>query len=617
MIVPALMPRIVFAAAVTTWLSFVCSATAVAAGDAASRPAEAEDHPTAADPRLEHWTQGQLYYDGQWMSYEDAVRRGSSDQRLAEYRRLRDQSADTLDAHRRLARWAAREKLPELADVHWMHVLRLAPHYPAALRALEMRWSGGVLMTDADAERLERERRQTAKAAKAWRPQAKQLRRQLVDADPQNHVAARATLQQIDDPAATAALVDELMPKAATDQATRRLRIALAEALGRIDGPMALDVLLDLALTTENDQLRYAVLDNLRQKPWEQFMPRLLAELRLPVEGTMASIEQGNQLVSQYSYEQEGPDGQTYENSYLRATPVAAQKYSSADLYHTRQIRPERVIPAHRGPCGMWIPEKKLAAEYRTDYLTTVYGGELPGYAAARQAARGSLAQQAASFGDELGQINARLANQNARVASVLRDLTGETIDAAPKAWWNWWRDYVQQQPDLAAATINDRFQAAILEQQPRGLSRGSFVWTLRGQRPIEKVAVGDFVLSQNLDSGELAFKPVLAALGGGVQEVVEVSLGGDRLTCAPGQSFWSQGEGWRRASDVDAETRLHGVTGGRSAESIRETYALDVYHLVVKDFHTLFIGKAGVLAHDFSPVQPAAQMVPGVAAAR
>ena len=38
----------------------------------------------------------------------------------------------------------------------------------------------------------------------------------------------------------------------------------------------------------------------------------------------------------------------------------------------------------------------------------------------------------------------------------------------------------------------------------------GTQVWTLTGAVPIEAVHVGDCVLSQNTESGELTFKPVL-----------------------------------------------------------------------------------------------------------
>ena len=35
-------------------------------------------------------------------------------------------------------------------------------------------------------------------------------------------------------------------------------------------------------------------------------------------------------------------------------------------------------------------------------------------------------------------------------------------------------------------------------------------VWTLTGKRAIEKIKIGDSVLAQDVESGELAYKPVL-----------------------------------------------------------------------------------------------------------
>ena len=38
----------------------------------------------------------------------------------------------------------------------------------------------------------------------------------------------------------------------------------------------------------------------------------------------------------------------------------------------------------------------------------------------------------------------------------------------------------------------------------------GTLVWTKTGQRPIESLEIGDLVLAQNVDTGELAYKPVI-----------------------------------------------------------------------------------------------------------
>ncbi|MEQ8838903.1 MAG: polymorphic toxin-type HINT domain-containing protein, partial [Lacipirellulaceae bacterium] len=182
-------------------------------------------------------------------------------------------------------------------------------------------------------------------------------------------------------------------------------------------------------------------------------------------------------------------------------------------------------------------------------------------------------------------------------------------------------RDHVEAHPEMALGGGQHRLEQAILEQQPRALARGVAVWTLQGQRPVEKLRIGDFVLSQDVRTGELAYKPILAMNAYPEMEMQRVQLRTNQkaddaipqeIVSGEGQVFFRAGQGWRRMSDLTSDSELHGLTMAVTFQSSEETYAMDAYNIVVADFHTLFIGSQGLLTHDGTPVGATAQAQPG-----
>ena len=114
----------------------------------------------------------------------------------------------------------------------------------------------------------------------------------------------------------------------------------------------------------------------------------------------------------------------------------------------------------------------------------------------------------------------------NRPIAEVLSAVSGEQLGTSPKAWWDWWDRYndTYREPKVVQQTVEPKYTPPVLVSIPPtslpGLSRrfgecfaaGTTVWTLEGPKPVERISVGDLVLSQNVDTGQLAYKPVLRA---------------------------------------------------------------------------------------------------------
>ncbi len=141
-------------------------------------------------------------------------------------------------------------------------------------------------------------------------------------------------------------------------------------------------------------------------------------------------------------------------------------------------------------------------------------------------------------------------------------------------------------------------------------------VWTISGAVPIEKVRVGDMVLSQDPNTGELMFQPVLQTSKRAPERLFKVSLAtryGDTLEGSGGHPLWVSGEGWVKMRDLKSGMVLHGVDGTTLVRDVEPSQAQETFNLVVDDFHTYVVGERRLLCHDNTPSRPTSARVPGL----
>ena len=99
----------------------------------------------------------------------------------------------------------------------------------------------------------------------------------------------------------------------------------------------------------------------------------------------------------------------------------------------------------------------------------------------------------------------------------------------------------------------------------------GTKVWTLTGRQPIEKIKIGDRVLAQDVESGELAYKPVLAVTIRQPGPWMKIGLGSESITATPSHPFWVAGQGWRMTKQLEVGNRVHTLSGGVPVETIEK----------------------------------------------
>jgi intein/homing endonuclease len=79
----------------------------------------------------------------------------------------------------------------------------------------------------------------------------------------------------------------------------------------------------------------------------------------------------------------------------------------------------------------------------------------------------------------------------------------------------------------------------------------------------IEKVRLGDRVLSQNQDTGELTYKLVIDTTIRPSSPTSRIGLDGQEIAATLGHPIWVVGKEWRMAKEIEAGDYLHGLRGG------------------------------------------------------
>ena len=237
------------------------------------------------------------------------------------------------------------------------------------------------------------------------------------------------------------------------------------------------------------------------------------------------------------------------------------------------------------------------------------------------------------------------IAARNVRIEAALGQTTGLDLGDEPKQWWTWWwQDYNESYRVTSGTDDGDESPspkpeshyeqyveyAGSADAAPPGshtvggpvacscFAPGTMVWTLTGRRAIEKITIGDRVLAQDVESGEVAYQPVLAVTVRQPGPRMKIRLGDESVIATPSHPFWVLGAGWRMTKQLAVGDRIHTPSGGVAVESIEKlapdpTSAGMAYNLIVADFQSYFVGQQGLLVHDNTPRRPTAAVVPGL----
>jgi hypothetical protein len=380
------------------------------------------------------------------------------------------------------------------------------------------------------------------------------------------------------------------------------LKVALAflDALEKMPEQPATASLVRHAVFSPGNKARALATEKLKPRPQTDFVPILLNGLAMPLESSF-DVRRSNDGSVHYSHTlyREGQDNDW--SSDIRLSAI------QSDLGGRHITYDARTKTVEVGPAMSALPALKLAR----DRLASNYVNRYSNLVAATET--------------KVSQLNARTELLNSVVMQVLVGTTGQEFEA-PKAWWDWWRDQneyyatperpVDQHYYSNTSEHNYGLPAADARYLPPKRScfaKGTPVWTNAGKKPIEMLALGDFVLAQNVETGELKYKPVLALTVRPPSPMLNISTNGDQVTTTLGHPFWVAGAGWKMSKEIGDDAMLHGVAGPARVKATEPAADAEAYNLVVADFNTYFVGESGLLVHDNTPRHSSRVAVPGI----
>jgi hypothetical protein len=196
----------------------------------------------------------------------------------------------------------------------------------------------------------------------------------------------------------------------------------------------------------------------------------------------------------------------------------------------------------------------------------------------------------------------------NPRVFRVLKLVADKQLPDDPQPWWDWWLDETERENEEYKPVFH-RGVRIILNSC---FVAGTPVWTETGPRPIERVKVGHRVLTQDSESGELAYRFVLKTTVRPPSKTLRIKIGNDEIWTTLGHLFWVSGQGWKMAKHLEAGDLVHSVDGAYPVTAMNKGPTVEAHNLVVDQFNTYFVGERPLLVHDNLPHRVTPTLVPG-----
>lgn len=568
---------------------------------------------------------------------------------------------EAIAANAELARWCRSKRLTDEERAHWTQVLFEEPTNSEAQTRLGMRWYKGNLLTNAQIDAIKKQQALEEKQLAQWKATVAKWRRLLDGGSGTEAETAVTEMRAANDPSMLPALeaavaADAAKPSAGPDAASPFQREAIA-LTGRFSDQRATYSLMQQAVLGKTAEVRKAASAELKKRPLHDFVPVLLAGLANPIQFDYSMSFDPSLGVAIYRAVglQEGRDTVTR----IEVSSTAAGLLPSFVGSFDSGVDPSTRLDVRK------TPVITATSAYDSRPQTIVPGArnlsEVPGAAAA--------ARQSQQVAASLAQQNERIRLLNERINAVMEQVTGlkladaerkiakksagpdqstadetaviaESTEVKPNAsiadsWWNWWADFTEtyvppkglnssvygsgsyasrsQFLSVYGGPSTGRSSTSVMEC----FAAGTPVESLTGPMPIEKLQIGDRVLAQNSETGELAYKLVLGMTIRPPAETVLVTTSHGTIRASRGHPFWIVGKGWRMAKELQVGDHLHSLQGSVEVTAIAAQPNEKVYNLTVADFGTYFVGEGKVLVHDNTPRVPSRAVLPGYVADR
>ncbi len=579
------------------------------------------------------WQSGQLHHNGDWVAM-DALQL-ENDATIERYLKERGNAVLSAEDHRRLAKWCAQHELADRCRAHWYGVLDTQPNDVEARNALQFTLIDGHWIGKKQLDDARRSNQQNIVSLKTWMPKIRQWIAALDGNDSKKKVKAIEELRKVSDPKIVYALQFAAM------QLNRDVGIHFVKAIHRFRSKEAATALTLVAIHDPSTPSGAEAITSLRDYPMEFFVPNLL-------EVMSTETELQHQLITR-------PNGD-----------LILQQVQMREMKNDIEMNVFEKLIAVDNSGGMNVAQMAVQSlSFQSPRISGRYmaTGVAPNNAIASEIARREAERIVRTTQENTDESNATLRAKQLRIVHVLETCTGKKFGNNARDWWEWWNDNSEVKQDGTKGYRGDYaldnsspaydirplpivyvdVKRTYSSDQPKNvpsapgpsapsspppmrhsfpapmfkldcLAAESLIQTESGLVPIDKIRVGDLVVSQDVESGELSLKPVLRTSMRPVSPTKYLLFGDQGIRATLGHNWWVAGKGWVKTKDIEAGMLIHTSTGTVKIDSIEEDKPIDTFNLIVADTHTFFVGESRVLSYDGSELLPTFQAVPGLA---
>jgi hypothetical protein len=535
-----------------------------------------------------NWQLGKIRVGDEWLPVAKAAAAVRKNPQYSLYRAKRDDLDGSLKRELNLARWCDKEGLHDRAQFHYSRLLHNPDLNESAanevVKKLGLLMLDGELCTRAEAEEMQRD---AAANSSAWKTGEKKFSvwQKLVEgANEPKRKLAHEQLQAVDDFHVIPLIESQLLT------AGNAWALELVGLLAKFPQLPATKALAHTAVLAPAKSVRGAAIAALKTRKLHDFVPQLLAGL-VPQTKTQFLVRIGNDWSVDIRHQAVTEDVQQ------KVVVAASEQHQAAiaDVFGSGAYKVHNVAFLNEVQTTMTAAAIRKMAEAQVE--------------AALQRLRET--EQIAAQKNRLAEIS------NAVFYEALEKTTEQKIPREPGAWGSWWTGYNEVTYDKPTAYYVQQYEVPIYRPFVRTVScfiAGTPVYTESGPQPIDSIRPGDRVLSQDPNTGEIAFKLVQNVTVRPPSKLRRLTLGGSEIVTTLGHPFWVNGTGWKMAKELEPQQRLHTLRGAAPIIKVEQLPNPDqAYNLIVADFNTYFVGSANVLVHDNIYRQPTLAKVPGL----
>lgn len=556
---------------------------------------------------LLHWQSGYLQVGDEWKSVSD-LDENHLDERSLEYFKLREQAEITIETHRNLAKWCQSHGLDSRAKAHWFGVLDNDPSNFEARQQLSYtflfnRWFSPQELSAAKlaAENLEQQLKQ-------WIPKVREWKINLESNDIKKRLKTLEQLKNLENPDVIPAL------DIAAGQANPTVAKHFVSAIGRFQTREACIALAGIAIANTSTDVGTHSIEILRKYPLEFYVPDLLDLMS-------TEYELMSQLVTR-------PNGEMVLQ--LVQMRELRNRFEKNQMDKLMAISPQEKLKKSSGMSVELIAGRLLQFQSVATSKSAVKNG-LAASVISKEAKRDAEEAQA-----ELDRTNESIRSLQRNIAMVLRSTTDAKLDDEPRSWWIWWdaseKSYNEGDKPYDQSYVENRSSMILQTQKVQAVTRyqsliprrldclalGTQIQTESGLKSIEKIQIGDLVVSQNIGTGQLSFRPVLRITRRPEAPTRDILLSsGETIRATLGHPWWVTGRGWVKTKDLQKDYVLRTPEGFEKISDLQDREPIETLNLVIDQDHTIFVGQSRILSSDATELTPTFQRVPGVAASK